>query len=433
MRLNLKIPPVGQRIVRSVCAVILCFAVYFCMGKTGIPFYSALAVLQCIQPYHGSSMKMARKRTIGTFIGAFWGLIVIIIEVYGLQLWSFGSFFYYLMISFFTGVVLYTTVLLECKNASYFSCVVFLSITVMHIFDKNPFLFVLDRVWDTLLGVVIAILVNSFHLPREKRRDVLFVSGVDDTILTKNDELTPFSKVELNRMIEQGAMFTVSTIRTPASVRESLDGVNLKLPIIAMNGAVLYDIENNSYLMSYHMTYEQAKRIIDIMKEEHVAYFTNVVIDDSLIIYYEELNNEAVLKIYQQMKKSPFRNYIKHSLPKGENVVYFTIIDERGKIEKLHQRLLEQQWINEYRIVMYDSVDYPGYTYIKLYHRDATREHMLERLLEILDIHKVVTFGSLKEKYDVYVEDSDRNIMVKKLKRNFEPVKRVFNKPEVKY
>ena len=133
------------------------------------------------------------------------------------------------------------------------------------------------------------------------------------------------------------------------------------------------------------------------------------------------------------MKKSPFRNYIKHSLPKGENVVYFTIIDERGKIEKLHQRLLEQQWINEYRIVMYDSVDYPGYTYIKLYHRDATREHMLERLLEILDIHKVVTFGSLKEKYDVYVEDSDRNIMVKKLKRNFEPVKRVFNKPEVKY
>lgn len=61
MRLNLKIPPVGQRIVRSVCAVILCFAVYFCMGKTGIPFYSALAVLQCIQPYQGSSMQMAKK------------------------------------------------------------------------------------------------------------------------------------------------------------------------------------------------------------------------------------------------------------------------------------------------------------------------------------------------------------------------------------
>lgn len=61
MKLEFKLPPVGQRITRSVCAVILCFVVYFCIGKKGIPFYSALAVLQCIQPYQGSSMQMAKK------------------------------------------------------------------------------------------------------------------------------------------------------------------------------------------------------------------------------------------------------------------------------------------------------------------------------------------------------------------------------------
>lgn len=76
------LPVPGQRIVRSVIAVALCFAVYELRGRRGIPFYSALAVLQCMQPYKDSTLQMAKKRTTGTFVGAFWGLILIVIEVY---------------------------------------------------------------------------------------------------------------------------------------------------------------------------------------------------------------------------------------------------------------------------------------------------------------------------------------------------------------
>ena len=68
---NLPIP--GQRIVRSVIAVALCFVVYELRGRRGIPFYSALAVLQCMQPYKDSTLQMAKKRTTGTFVGAVLG------------------------------------------------------------------------------------------------------------------------------------------------------------------------------------------------------------------------------------------------------------------------------------------------------------------------------------------------------------------------
>lgn len=81
MKNDFKLPHVGQRIIRSVCAVCLCFIVYFLRGCQGIPFYSALAVLQCMQPYRSSSFKMAKKRSIGTFIGAF-GVLVIMIQIY---------------------------------------------------------------------------------------------------------------------------------------------------------------------------------------------------------------------------------------------------------------------------------------------------------------------------------------------------------------
>ena len=119
MKNDFKLPHVGQRIIRSVCAVCLCFIVYFLRGCQGIPFYSALAVLQCMQPYRSSSFKMAKKRSIGTFIGAFWGFLVIMIQIYVLDGQIIGTFLNYMLISVFTGVVIYSTVVLNCKNNSY--------------------------------------------------------------------------------------------------------------------------------------------------------------------------------------------------------------------------------------------------------------------------------------------------------------------------
>lgn len=424
-QISFKLPIPGQRIVRSTIAVALCFVIYYLRGKRGIPFYSALAVLQCMQPYHTSMKEMAKKRTTGTFVGAFWGLVVILIllALNGNRLGGIEeSFTKYMLISLFTGIVLYSTVVLDCKKSSYFSCVVFLSITVMHITDESPILFVMNRVLDTLIGIGLAIIVNSAHLPRRKHNEILFVSGIDDTILNSGSRLTPYNKVELNRLIENGANFTISTIRTPASVREALEGVNLKLPIIAMDGAVLYDMEENSFLMKYQMSESQADKMSTFLDDMGVTYFTNTVVDDLLVIYYQDLKNEAEQGIYERHRKSPYRNYVKVEYPICSNVVYFLVIEKKEKTEQIYQQLMEQDWVSDFRIVLADSMNYPGYAHIKIYHKQATREHMLQNLEALLDIEKTITFGSIEGKYDVFIANSDRNIMVKELKKRYEPV-----------
>lgn len=65
--------------------------------------------------------------------------------------------------------ILYTTVLLK-KNASYFSTVVFLSIVVNHIGDQNPLLFVFNRVLDTMIGIVLAMLSICAGFPGRSGR-----------------------------------------------------------------------------------------------------------------------------------------------------------------------------------------------------------------------------------------------------------------------
>ena len=75
-----KLPIPGQRILRTMIAVWLCLLVYVLRGRQGEPLYAGLAVLQCIQPYTKATHAVGRKRIIGTLIGAFWGLVLLLGE-----------------------------------------------------------------------------------------------------------------------------------------------------------------------------------------------------------------------------------------------------------------------------------------------------------------------------------------------------------------
>ena len=189
-----------------------------------------------------------------------------------------------------------------------------------------------------------------------------------------------------------------------------------------MDGAVLYDMEENSFLMKYQMSDSQATAMSGFLNQEGINYFTNTVVDDLLVIYYQNLSNEAEKGIYEKRRKSPYRNYVRTDHPVCENVVYFLVIDKKERIEALYQKLLQTEWTSCFRIVLADSVNYPGYAHIKIYQKQATRENMLKNLEALTDTEKTVTFGSVEGKYDVFIANADRNIMVKELKRRYEPV-----------
>ena len=182
-RIKIQLPPIGMRILKSAIAVLLCYGVSLVRQEEGRVFYSQLAALWCMQLYIESSKKMAAQRMIGTLIGATYGLIVILIKqnisIFTIYERAWNGFFISAMII----VVLYTTVLLNKKQASYFSCVVFLSIVVNHLGDSNPYLFVWHRFFDTIIGIVIGVFVNSFRLPKKKEMDTLFVTGLDGVLL----------------------------------------------------------------------------------------------------------------------------------------------------------------------------------------------------------------------------------------------------------
>lgn len=415
-----KFPGIGMRIIKSAVAVWLCFLISALRGDSGIVFYSQLAALWCMQSYREDTKGKALQRTIGTVIGALYGLVVLLLTQQMHIDTKREELKYGLLVSVMIVVVLYTTVLLKKKQASYFSCVVFLSIVVIHAVDANPFLFVWNRFLDTMIGIVVGVMINECHLPVRRHQDVLFISGLDDTLLNKKDNMSPYSRVELNRMIADGALFTISTVRTPAALMEVMKEIHLKLPVIAMDGAVLYDIKEKRYLQAYVISHTKAREIVELIHANGLTCYCNVIIDDMLVIYYEKELDEVNQTLVQNLRRSPYRNYVRRPLPDGEEVIYFMLLQPKEQIEAFYQLLLEKGYGNQLKILCYDSEDYPGYAYIKIYNKNASKAHMMKYLCQTLNVDQVMTFGSIPGQYTKQIEPGDSNGVVKLIKKNYE-------------
>ena len=75
----------------------------------------------------------------------------------------------------------------------------------------------------------------------------LYVSDMDGTLLNSQSAISPTTAAILSRVISSGALFTVATARTPATVVPLLSGVGVKLPYIVMTGAAMWNNSTRGY------------------------------------------------------------------------------------------------------------------------------------------------------------------------------------------
>lgn len=117
----------------------------------------------------------------------------------------------------------------------------------------------------------------------------LFISDLDGTLLNGNAEVTEFTRDTLNRLMAKGLNFTAATARTLASAGKILSGLDLKLPVILMNGVLIYDMTEKKYVKINSLSRELCGLIIGLSKELGLEPFMYSVSDNQLSTRYERL------------------------------------------------------------------------------------------------------------------------------------------------
>lgn len=385
-------PRIGMRIIKSAVAVFICFLIYLVRG-TGMPFYSAIAAILCMQQGMESTKQVGLNRTVGTLIGGAFGVIVLLLERRFIP--ETMPQLRYLLTSVAIIPLIYTTILLERQTASYISCVVFLSVAINHGDDVVPYAFTINRIIDTLIGIFVALGVNAMRLPKKRNTKILFVSTLTNTLMDSKNQVSAYTKVKLKEMIEEGALVTLATDKTPETVAPIVGSMDIKLPVITMNGAAIYDFNEKSYVYHEGINNEIAERILNICGELSINTFTHTIINDVMHIYYGNFTNEEEKRFYNLEKVLPLKNYIYSKLPQGIDVICVMVINKLDKIEILHNRLKGCSDHENIKVI-YERYN-EDYYILKVYSSKTSRGSALIKLREMIKSEKVVVFAGVEQ------------------------------------
>lgn len=160
----------GLRIFKTALAVFLSLCISYLRNDAAIPFYAAIAALICMKTGIDETIEIGVNRVFGTLVGGLSGLLYLLT----FKRLMLDSFINYLLISLVIFVLIWIMSNLDKPNAITIMCVVLLSITLNHGQEvEYPFTFALNRVIDTLIGVVVAVFVNwfDFEIRKTNKKD----------------------------------------------------------------------------------------------------------------------------------------------------------------------------------------------------------------------------------------------------------------------
>lgn len=388
-------PKIGMRMIKTAVAVFLCFLIDLLRNHQGVPFYSAIAAILCMQPFVSNSVKVALNRGVGTLIGGLAGMLLLLAE----RAWLPKGMpvLQYFIVSLCVVVLIYLTVVLKKTSASYITCVVFLSVTISHGADVNPYLFAVNRMIDTLLGIAVSLAVNAARLPRKKDHTTLFLTGLDGVLWEKGRPISSFTKIRLTQLLNQGARITAVTGRSPASFLPLIGEIPFSLPIIALNGAALYHIPSSTYAYCKTIPRAVTDSLHALFAKREVSCFTKAVIHDALHIYYDRFTNEAQEDLYRSRRGGYFENYICAGLPEGHEAICLTILETDAMTERLQQEISNLPFSSQIRFVRREDRTHPHYVILEIYSADATLTGAAEILKNRSGAGSITVFSSSAE------------------------------------
>ncbi|WP_421783964.1 HAD hydrolase family protein [Kiloniella litopenaei] len=122
----------------------------------------------------------------------------------------------------------------------------------------------------------------------------LFISDLDFTLLDTVGDLPKSSALRLNRLIDTGVHFTIATARATPSIKHLMEGVNLRLPIIELNGAIIRDLNTDHILDHKGLGLNDASKTFDCFQEVGLTPFVSGLKGDATPLYFPELKNKGM-------------------------------------------------------------------------------------------------------------------------------------------
>ncbi len=224
--------------------------------------------------------------------------------------------------------------------------------------------------------------------------NILFLTDLDGTLLSTNKKIPQKSEEILNNLIEKGVKFTICSARTPATMEGILKNLNLRLPVCTMNGAAIYDTKAEKYIHYHKMEETSVYGLISLCKKHRINPFVHMIKNNHLYVSFEDIDNEAAEDFHRERKNLRLKTYVNAPYsPELGDAVYFTILEKEEKARAVLEEAAAAPFAESVNLNFYRDVYNPGYYYLEICHKRASKETGLKLLKEYAKADLVYAFG----------------------------------------
>ena len=222
-------------------------------------------------------------------------------------------------------------------------------------------------------------------------KNTLYVTDLDGTLLRSDATLSPYTISTINRLTEQGLAFTYATARSIESARPIAGELNLRLPAITRNGAVLADNATGKHLEKALFTEEEVALLKEMLPELPRCGFVSCFLGEEMFKAYVPGNLVPGMVQYADF----YRDDPKMKPVKTLEEMFFgqpgyvTLIDDREKAALIYEKV--RQYSGWECIFQKDT--YWDEYWVEVCPRNCTKAKAILKMKEQYGFRKVVAFG----------------------------------------
>lgn len=225
----------------------------------------------------------------------------------------------------------------------------------------------------------------------------IFIADMDGTLLDQNAQVSTWSTQCLNKLISRGMHFSIATARTPLSVIPILRDISINLPMILMNGALIYDAQEHRFLHTVDFGAACMQSLAEAETQAGVQGMLFVMEHGCLRTYLGQAK-EYLWDGYFDLDAFQGLGVISTELGRAgaaalcnAKVVYALYMDDRP--EKLAQMGGMLKGRPGLTMDLYQDVYTKDRWYLELMSAQTSKRHALDRLRALCGATRIVGFG----------------------------------------
>ena len=218
----------------------------------------------------------------------------------------------------------------------------------------------------------------------------LYITDLDGTLLNSKAELSEKSAEIINRLADEGILFSLSTARTHATVSEMFSDVKLNVPLVMMNGVVVYDPKEHKVISACTIEKDKAEKVLEIYRKHGKAPMLYYIDGTTININYTDLKNENQQKYINSRNDLGIKRFFySPSLTIKDELIYIVTLDPYEELKEIYDEVSEIEGLN----CMFYSDNYTGCYFLEILSSKVSKGISADFVKKYVKADRMVAFG----------------------------------------